>query len=254
MTRVILPDGVDPMRTAASNVLLLESAARSDWVLVDAGMPGFAAAVADKAAKRFGGRAPAAIVLTHGHFDHVGSLAGLLRRWDVPVYAHERELPFLTGRADYPAADEIGGSSLVLRVTPRRPHRGIDLGGRVKPLPADGSVPGLPDWQWLATPGHSPGHVSLFRPADRTLAAGDALLTVKPEAAFTVLPAEDGLNGPPLPFTDDWDEAAESILRLVGLKPRLVLPGHGLPLGGRLLRESLRRLEADGWRRPQPIP
>jgi glyoxylase-like metal-dependent hydrolase (beta-lactamase superfamily II) len=48
-----------------------------------------------------GGR-PAAIVLTHGHFDHVGALQQLISYWDAPVYAHELELPYRT--IELPAA------------------------------------------------------------------------------------------------------------------------------------------------------
>jgi len=38
--------------------------------------------------------------MTHGHFDHVGGLKHLAREWDVPIYAHELEMPYLNGRAD----------------------------------------------------------------------------------------------------------------------------------------------------------
>ena len=44
------------------------------WVLVDTGIPGFAARVRHAAVARFGDRAPEAIVLTHGHFDHAGTV------------------------------------------------------------------------------------------------------------------------------------------------------------------------------------
>lgn len=73
----------------------------SRWVLVDAGLPGSATAILRAAQRRFGSRRPEAIILTHGHFDHVGSIKELLQKWDVPVYAHPEELPFLRGEADY---------------------------------------------------------------------------------------------------------------------------------------------------------
>ena len=49
-------------------------------------------------------------------------------------------------------------------------------------LPEDGSIPHLPDWEWIYTPGHSPGHVSFFREKDLTLIVGDAFVTVKQES------------------------------------------------------------------------
>src|SRR3954467_8923245 len=70
----------------------------NDWVLVDAGLHGSAGKIRAAAEQRFGvGCRPKAIVLTHGHFDHVGALRTLADEWDVPVYAHELEFPYLTG-------------------------------------------------------------------------------------------------------------------------------------------------------------
>lgn len=244
MEKLGLSNNVEYMRTVASNVILVGAAGGGDWVLVDAGMPGFAAAIAAKAAECFEGRPPCAIILTHGHFDHVGSLLGLLRRWDVPVYAHRRELPFLTGRADYPEGRPVCGDGLLARVSPRHPHKGVDLGERVLALPPDGSVPGLPEWRWIATPGHSRGHISLFREADRTLITGDAVITVKPAAAFKALAQEEEVHGPPEPFTDDGGRAEESVALLAELKPETMISGHGLPMEGEALREGLARLAA----------
>src|SRR4051794_30987941 len=79
-----------------------------EWVLIDAGLPGKSHRIARAAAERFGEHArPAAILLTHGHFDHVGSLAELAERWGAPIYAHRLELPYLTGRSAYPPPDPM---------------------------------------------------------------------------------------------------------------------------------------------------
>ena len=83
------------------------------WVLVDTGLPTSHKAIVREAERRFGHRArPSAIVLTHGHIDHVGSVRELAELWDVPVYAHRLEAPYLTGRSDYPPGDPtVGGGA-----------------------------------------------------------------------------------------------------------------------------------------------
>jgi glyoxylase-like metal-dependent hydrolase (beta-lactamase superfamily II) len=53
------------------------------------------------------------------------------------------------------------------------PKRPINLGNHVQSLPDDGTVPFLTNWQYVNTPGHTPGHISLFRVKDRVLIAGD---------------------------------------------------------------------------------
>lgn len=65
---------------------------KQDWVLIDAGLPGTAGMIRKAAAARFGvGVKPKAIVLTHGHFDHIGALRDLAEGWNVPIYAHRLE-------------------------------------------------------------------------------------------------------------------------------------------------------------------
>src|SRR3712207_6708971 len=69
------------------------------WLLVDAGLPRFAGHIRRAVARRFGaGARPEGIVLTHGHFDHVGAARDLAEGWDVPLYAHPLEAPHLTDR------------------------------------------------------------------------------------------------------------------------------------------------------------
>ena len=156
------------------------------WALVDAGLSMGTARILELAAERYGSDSrPAAIILTHGHFDHVGALEPLLAVWDVPVYAHPLELPFLTGKADYPPPDPTVGGGLLARLSPLFPKRGLDLGDQVKPLPTNGDVPGMPGWRWIHTPGHAPGHISLFRAADRFLIAGDAVTTTQQESLYS---------------------------------------------------------------------
>jgi glyoxylase-like metal-dependent hydrolase (beta-lactamase superfamily II) len=225
----------------------------SPWALVDAGLSMGAAQILEVAAQRFGREArPASIVLTHGHFDHVGAIEALCRVWDVPVYAHTLELPFLDGRSDYPPPDPTVGGGLMARMSPLFPQRGLNIGDRVRALPSNGDVPGMPGWRWIHTPGHSPGHVSLFRASDRTLIAGDAVTTTRQESVFSVMTQRQELNGPPAYFTIDWDRAGHSTSTIASLKPELLTTGHGEPMRGVALHETLAVLARDFDYRARP--
>lgn len=251
MERSLLATGlVDTVRVAEDvwsvrmlivNVCFVGNAKQGDWVLVDTGIGPLTGALLEEAESVFH-RPPACIVLTHGHFDHVGGVKELAQKWNVPVYAHPAELPYLTGKKDYPEGDPTVGGGLMAGVAPLYPNRAIDLGERVHPLPDDGQVPGMPEWKWIHTPGHSPGHIALFREQDRFLIAGDAFITVKQESALAVAAQTVEVHGPPMYFTPDWPAAGRSVERLAALSPESAVTGHGQPLGGEALRAGLRRL------------
>ena len=212
------------------------------WALVDAGLPLSAALVRRAAAERYGtGSRPEAIILTHGHFDHAGSALALAAGWGVPVYAHPLEMPYLTGRGDYPPQDPTMGGAIA-QMARLFPRGGRDLGDRVRELPADGGVPGMGGWRWVHTPGHTPGHVSLFRGEDRALIAGDALATMDMDSWASYLTRERELRRPPAPFTPDWEAARRSVGALADLEPSVVAAGHGLPVEGPRAAEGLRGL------------
>ncbi|MGP4069013.1 MBL fold metallo-hydrolase [Halobacillus sp. B29] len=211
-----------------------------DWVLVDAGMPKSADDIISAAEDLYGERAaPKAIILTHGHFDHVGAVEKLVDYWEVPVYAHELEMPYLTGKKDYPEPDTSVDGGMVAKMSRIFPNEGIDLGEHVHPLPTDGTIPYMSEWKWLHTPGHTEGHVSLFREKDRSLIVGDAFVTVKQEYLFKVLTQQQELSGPPRYLTTDWKAAWDSIAKLESLHPKVAVTGHGLPMAGAQLNEEL---------------
>ena len=212
------------------------------WLLVDAGLKGSAGYIRRVIERRFGdGSRPEAILLTHGHFDHVGSAPILAREWDVPLYAHPLEIPYLTGRSDYPPRDPTMGGAMA-QMSRLMPDHGYDFGDRVQTLPADGGVPGLPGWRWVHTPGHTPGHVSLFREADGVLLAADAFATMNLDSWASYLTRERGLNRPSPPFTFDWGTTHRSIEELADLRPKVVAAGHGLPIAGDHAAAELRGL------------
>jgi glyoxylase-like metal-dependent hydrolase (beta-lactamase superfamily II) len=223
-----------------------KSGRASKWVLIDAGLPGTAGRITRAAENRFGERnAPAAIIVTHGHVDHVGALEDLAAQWDIPIYAHDHEIPFLNGTVAYPPPDASVGGGLMSLASPFFSRGPTDVSPWLRTLPADGAVPGMPGWRWIHTPGHTVGHISLWRPDDRTLIAGDAFITTKQESAYAVATQRPELHGPPMYFTPDWESAGESVRRLSALAPELVLTGHGRPLAGHQMRNALATLARD---------
>lgn len=214
-----------------------------DWFLIDAGMPKSADEILSAAQSRFGKNSPPkAILLTHGHFDHIGAVIELAQHWNAPVFAHELELPYLTGTSNYPEPDSSVEGGLVAKLSSLFPNEAINVGEHLKLLPADGSIPDIPEWRWIHTPGHSPGHVSFFRNEDRSLIAGDAFITVKQDSLFKVLTQIQEINGPPRYFTTDWNAARESVKKLESLKPSIAVTGHGLPILGEQLSSGLEKL------------
>lgn len=232
-------------RLAIVNVIFYgrPGAGERDWVLIDTGIAGMGGLILNAAKKRFGPNSkPAAIILTHAHFDHAGNVESLSKHWDCPVFAHSLEFPYLNGTASYPPSDPLVGGgmmSLLARIYPRGP---VDISQRLRSLPTDGYVPFMPGWEWLFTPGHTPGHISLWRARDKSLIAGDAFITTRQESLYSVLLQKPELHGPPMYLTTDWDEAEASVRMLSQLNPRLVVTGHGEAMRGEPMQEALNSL------------
>jgi len=235
--------GVSYFTTVFANLYLVRSHA-GGCVLVDTGIPAATALTRAAIEHHLGDERLSAIVLTHGHFDHAGSAEELADAWGIPVYAHRLELPYLTGMSDYAPADPSMGGAIA-QLSRLFSTSGTDLGERVRALPEDGSVPGLPEWRWLHTPGHTAGHVSLFRDGDRVLLAGDALTTMDLDSWTATALERPEIDRPPAPLTPDWDAARHSVELLAELEPAVVGAGHGIPMTGKEATEGVRRLAAD---------
>ena len=102
----------------------------------------------------------------------------------------------------------------------------------MRPLGPDGSIPGMDGWQWMHTPGHTPGHVAFVRAVDRVVISGDALLTLRVNAATGLLLGSQGLSAPPWYTTWDREAARASIRAIADLEPSVLAGGHGHPLAG----------------------
>ena len=164
------------------------------------------------------------------------------------MLVHPRELPLAPGgyQPEYGNPLDRWLITPVLRLMPSRKVDAMvsrtSLEGTARAFdPADG-VPGLPDWQCIPTPGHTPGHVAFFRASDRVLITGDAVLTIDLNDVRGLLPGQHRVAGPPYISTWDWPMARESVAVLARLEPAVLACGHGRPLAGPATAAQLRSL------------
>jgi glyoxylase-like metal-dependent hydrolase (beta-lactamase superfamily II) len=165
-----------------------------------------------------------AILLTHGHSDHIGFAERARRERGWQVQISELDAALARGEAGEPG--KKAGTSIRLGPLMRFIIFGARRGAfRQMHLGAvttfgDGAtldVPGAP--RVVSVPGHTPGSAALFVESDRTLFIGDALATY----AVT-----NGVKGPQIaPFSVDPEQALASLARVENLDAQYVLPGHG---------------------------
>lgn len=139
------------------------------------------------------------ILVTHQDGDHAGGLGEAKRRSNALVVAHVDDAPYIDGRRHPIKGDERYPPAVV----------DIELVDGVVFRTAAGPM------RVVATPGHTPGHVSLYLPDAKLLLAADALT------------ADNGFGGPNEPFTPDMDDAVESVGRLAALDVDRTLCYHG---------------------------
>jgi glyoxylase-like metal-dependent hydrolase (beta-lactamase superfamily II) len=227
------------------------------WVLIDAGLVNCGQLIKNTAEELFGANTrPSCILLTHDHPDHAGAALELARLWECVVYMHPDELPLAVNpcMATFKQFANPMDHWIILpimRMMPRKSFEAMNarnsLKGVAEALEPDKAIPGLPDWQCIPTPGHTPGHIAFFRASDQVLITGDAVVTVNLNSLWGMLMwmlhrAKMKVSGPPRYSTWDWQKAKESVAILNKLKPRVMGTGHGAPMTGDGTTQALQTL------------
>lgn len=167
-----------------------------DVYIIDTGMEDHAHMQLN-AAKSLG--VPKSILLTHGHLDHINGAKYLQDELNIPIYAHEVEIPFINGEKPYPNKSEKETTGVVYRVEA--------LGDNIiKTLPLD----------LYLTPGHAPGHVIYHHKDDNVLLAGDLFIS-----------RSKTLHPPIKKFTVDMSENINSGQVIDEIKPSIISSAHG---------------------------
>jgi glyoxylase-like metal-dependent hydrolase (beta-lactamase superfamily II) len=231
------------------NVYLVRS--ETGWVLIDAGWPGSGPDIRGAVASVAGPSArPSAMLLTHIHPDHSGAALDLARSWGLRLRVLPAEMVLARGgiMPDYANPLDRRVIAPALRLVPRRRLEAMiardSLERDVEPFEPAAEVPGLPEWQCLPAPGHTPGHAAFFRERDRVLITGDAVLTRNPMSVRGLLSPAPVVSGPPRISTWDWRAATSSVVELARQHPDVLATGHGRPICGAEARRGLDALAA----------
>lgn len=197
----------------------------TSYVLVDTGIPGNYQEIVKLIRQAgIGPNEPHSIILTHQDIDHVGSLPQFLTNssQQVDVYAHkddkayiDGEIPFLklneekkrTVLQPIPEKHRLDFETAFSNSTPANVTHSVTDGER---LPFGGGL------IVIHTPGHTPGHISLYHEASKTLIAGDALVVHNGE-----------LLGPNPNNTPDMDTALKSLHQFKNYPIETVICYHG---------------------------
>ena len=205
--------------TTLNPALILDE--RHGPTLVDTGVPGqldaLEAALAGVGLKVADLRR---VILTHQDLDHIGSLAEVVRVSGADVLAHADDAPYIEGRLPLLKLPPLEQREAVLAsmppqaraifsrpLTPVAVNRTLGDGER---LELAGGV------EVIFTPGHTPGHISLYLARSRSLISGDALVS-----------SGGQLAGPIARATPDLTKAHASVARLAKLDVNTILTYHG---------------------------
>jgi glyoxylase-like metal-dependent hydrolase (beta-lactamase superfamily II) len=194
-------------------------------ILVDTGIPGQLDAIrAEMESVGVPFEKLTKVILTHQDVDHIGSLPEILKVADhkIEVLAHAEDKPYIEGDKPLIKVNPERIAKMVESLPPEEQQKvqaiyGASLNSKIDRTVEDGEVlPYSGGITVIFTPGHTPGHISLYHQASKTLITGDA--TVATEGVLT---------GPNRPVTPDLDEALKSLEKFTKYDVETVICYHG---------------------------
>lgn len=210
-----------------------------DMILVDCGYPHFLPMI-ENCARENGidlSRLTKLIITHHDH-DHMGSAADFKRKYpDMQIISSSIEEKYING--SYKSLRLIQTEELFKNLPEDQKANSLNFQNKIKSVENvdvdmvvdDGDVF---DWcggiEIVGTPGHMPGHISIYANESRTLIAGDALMV-----------EGNVLKGPNPRFTLDMKKARESIHKLLNYDIDVIVSYHGGVFRGDV-KEALRRI------------
>lgn len=189
-------------------------------ILVDTGLPGQIDVIKTEMARA---GVPLkhlkAVVLTHQDIDHIGNIEALVNELEIEVFAHELDQPFIEGikplmKTDPSKMPEEEWEALPepMKEIYSNPPKAIITRALTdgEELPVCGGI------QVIHTPGHTPGHISLYHKNSKTLIAGDSMFCM-----------EGSLKGPIAHVTPNNELAVKSLRKYLDYDIENVICYHG---------------------------
>ncbi|CRK81194.1 MBL fold metallo-hydrolase [Neobacillus massiliamazoniensis] len=197
----------------------------NEIILVDTGIPGQLEEIREaieKAGVPFNKLTK--VILTHQDIDHIGSLPEILKAADhkIEVFAHEADKPYIEGVKPFLKMNPERVAKMMESLPEDERQKikamfGAPLTAKVDKTISDGEVlPYCGGITVIFTPGHTPGHISLYHQQSKTLITGDALVA-----------ANGIISGPNPQATPDMETALQSIKKFTKYDIETVICYHG---------------------------
>ncbi len=162
------------------------------------------------------------IMITHQDIDHISNARTLRKRSGATVMAHQGDIPYIQGERPLMKLNPALIASILAMIPESVREQAKAVYANPSSVPVDQQVtdgeviPVGAGVQVIHTPGHTPGHISLYVPSEELLIAGDSLRVEKGD-----------LVGPNKSHTSDMVQAMDSVRKMARLKVDQVLCYHG---------------------------